>query len=266
VRVTGLAGGSTGAAIRDAAVADGLPAMFTPIGGETRRTVTVVDAGRAQMAAFYEPGPRVSAGEFAAFEADFAAALQGAAVVVLTGSLPPGLAPDTYGALIRRAAQARVPAVLDAGGDVLRLGAAAGPAIIKPNLAELEQAAGQCLRGAADEPDLAAVAAAARDLLATGARAAVVSLGADGLLALTGSDCWHVVPPDVPVSNPTGAGDAVVAGLALGLARGWTWPERLRHAAALGAATVAAPAAGEFDRALYEQLLASSPVPGLLEF
>jgi tagatose 6-phosphate kinase len=266
VRVTGLAGGSTGAAIRDAAVADGVPVALTPVGGETRRTFTVVDAGRGDTAVFNEPGPRITSGEFAAFEADYAAALQGAAVVVLTGSLPPGLAPDTYGALIRRAAQAGVPAVLDAGGEVLRLGAAAGPAIIKPNLAELEQAAGQRLRGAADEPDLAAVSAAARDLLATGARAAVVSLGADGLLALAGSDCWHVVPPDVPVSNPTGAGDAVVAGLALGLARGWTWPERLRHAAALGAATVAAPAAGEFDRALYEQLLASSPVPGLLEF
>ncbi|HEY2312268.1 MAG TPA: hexose kinase [Streptosporangiaceae bacterium] len=266
VRVTGLAGGSTGAALRDAVAADGLQATFAPISGETRRTFTVVDTGLAQMAAFYEPGPCITSGEFAAFEADYAAALHGAAVVVLTGSLPPGLAPDTYAALIRRAALAGVPTVLDAGGEVLRLGAAAGPAIIKPNLAELEQAAGRRLRGAADDPDLAAVAAAARDLLATGAHAVVVSLGPDGLLALTGSDRWHVVPADVPVSNPTGAGDAVVAGLALGLARGWTWPERLRHAAALGAATVAAPVAGEFDRALYERLLASMPVPGLLEF
>jgi tagatose 6-phosphate kinase len=266
VRVTGLAGGSTGAAVQGAAAAAGLPMALTPIGGETRRTFTVVDGRRTQTAGFHEPGPRVSAAEFAAFEADYAAALAGAAVVVLTGSLPPGLGPGTYAALVRRAAQAGVPAVLDTGGEILRLAAAASPAIIKPNLAELEEAAGRSLRDAADRADLAAVGAAARDLLAAGAHAAVVSLGADGLLTLAGSDCWHVVPPDVPVSNPTGAGDAVVAGLALGLARGWAWPERLRHAAALGAATVAAPVAGEFDRAQYERLLTSSPVPGLRGF
>ena len=46
--------------------------------------------------------------------------------------------------------------------------------------------------------------------------------------------------------NATGAGDAVVAGLADGLVRGLEWPDLLRHAVALGAATVAAPVAGEF--------------------
>ena len=54
-----------------------------------------------------------------------------------------------------------------------------------------------------------------------------------------------------------------MAGLALGLASGWSWPDRLRHAAALGTATVAAPVAGEFDRAEYERLRADVRVPGL---
>ena len=251
-----------------------MPAQFTPVGGETRRSFTVVDAGRGQTAVFNEPGPEISAAEFAAFQAAYLAELADASVVVLTGSLPPGLAADTYAVLIATAEQAGVPAVLDAGGEALRLGAAAGPEIIKPNLAELELAAGHSLRASpAPEPppgpagdaaaDLTAVAAAARELLAAGARSVVVSLGPDGLLALAGHDCWHVASPDVAVRNPTGAGDAVVAGLALGLARGWAWPERLRHAAALGAATVVAPVASEFDREEYERLRAGMPVPGL---
>ncbi len=152
--------------------------------------------------------------------------------------------------------------MLDTGGEALRLGAAAGPAIVKPNLAELELAAGHSLRTLAT-PDLEAVATAARDLLASGARSAVVSLGPEGLLGLAGQDCWQVASPDVTVRNPTGAGDAVVAGLALGLALGWDWPDRLRQAAALGAATVASPVAGEFDRAEYERLRAGFPGPGL---
>jgi tagatose 6-phosphate kinase len=285
VRVVGLAGGAAGAAVRDGAAAGGVPAAFTPVGAETRRSFTVVDAGRGQAAVFNEPGPEVSAAEFAAFQAAYLAELASASVVVLTGSLPPGLAADSYAVLIAGAVRAGVPSLLDAGGEALRLGAAAGPEIIKPNLAELELAAGHSLRagpapGLADHAggglatadqatadqataDLAAVAAAARDLIAAGARAAVVSLGPDGLLALAGQDCWHVASPDVAVRNPTGAGDAVVAGLALGLARGWAWPDLLRHAAALGAATVASPVAGEFDRAEYERLHAGLPVTGL---
>jgi tagatose 6-phosphate kinase len=52
--------------------------------------------------------------------------------------------------------------------------------------------------------------------------------------------------------NATGAGDAATAGLARGLLLGQQWPERLAHAAALGAAAVAAPVAGEFSHADYE--------------
>jgi tagatose 6-phosphate kinase len=264
VTVTGLAGGSTGAAIRAAVGAYDIKDVLTPIAGETRRTVTVVDSQRAQVAVFNEPGPTISAAELAAFETGYAAVLPGVEIVVLTGSLPPGADLGAYATLIDRAARAGIPAVLDAGGDVLRRGAAAGPAIVKPNLAELEDAAGRLLRDQAGRPDLLAVAAAARELLAIGAQAVVVSLGSDGLLALSGDGCWHLDAADVAVSNPTGAGDAVVAGLALGLVRGWTWPDRLRHAAALGAATTVTPVAGEFDRALYRRLAADGPVPAVV--
>ena len=88
----------------------------------------------------------------------------------------------------------------------------------------------------------AAAAAAAAELRGRRGRGAVVvSLGGDGLLAVTGEGTWHAAPPARVAGNPTGAGDAVVAGLAHGLVLGRPWPERLRHAAALGTAAVAAP-------------------------
>ncbi len=46
-----------------------------------------------------------------------------------------------------------------------------------------------------------------------------------------------------------------MAGLALGLSRGSAWPERLRGGAALGAAAVAAPAAGDIDTDDYHREL-----------
>jgi tagatose 6-phosphate kinase len=254
VLVAGLAGGVTGEAVRAGLAAAGVPGTFTPIAGETRRTFAVVDTASHDTALFNEPGPAVSAGEYAGFLVSYEKSLTGCDAVVLSGSLPPGLPPDSYAGLTARAAAAGVPVVLDAGGTALRHGAAAGPAIAKPNLAELADAVGRPL------PDLAAAAAAAAELRAAGAGAVVVSLGGDGLLAVTGDGTWHAAPPARVAGNPTGAGDAVVAGLAHGLVLGRPWPERLRHAAALGTAAVAAPAAGQFDAADYRRALAGTRV------
>jgi tagatose 6-phosphate kinase len=241
VLVTGLAGGITGAGVAAALGVLGVRAAFTPVCAPTRRTFSVVD-GRGHVASFYEAGPAVGAAEFAGFLRGYQEALAEADAVVLSGSLPPGLPDGTYATLIEAASAAGVPTVLDAHGEALRLGAAAGPAIVKPNLSELEALAGRPLPAG----DLAAVAGAARELRGTGAQAVVVTLGPGGLLAVTGDGCWRARPPAAVAGNATGAGDAVAAALAHGLVLGRPWDERLRHAAALGAATAAAPVAGEF--------------------
>jgi tagatose 6-phosphate kinase len=252
VLVLGLAGGITGAGVEAALHERGVPATLTPVAGETRRTFSVVDDSR--VTAFYEPGPTVSEEEFAGFRRGYEQALEEAAAVVLSGSLPPGLADSTYAMLIETAAAAAVPAVLDTHGEALRRGAAAGPAIVKPNLAELaalaDPAASSALVPPADGPANLATAAAAAGQL-RGAQAVVVTLGPDGLLATTGDACWRARAPAAVAGNATGAGDAVAAALAHGLVLGRPWDERLRHAAALGAATAAAPVAGEFRRQDY---------------
>ena len=262
VLVTGLAGGITGAAVAAALGELGVRAGFTPVAGQTRRTFTVVDE-RREAAAFHEPGPAVGAAEFAAFLDDYREALAGADAVVLSGSLPPGLPDATYATLIAAASGAGVPAVLDAHGEALRLGAAAGPAIVKPNLAELEVLTGGPL---ALEADVMAAACGLRGVKAHGAygahgaRAVVVTLGRDGLLAVTGDGCWRARPPAAVAGNATGAGDAVAAALAHGLVLGRPWHERLRHAVALGAAAAAAPVAGEFRSCDYTGALAAVTV------
>jgi tagatose 6-phosphate kinase len=263
VLLMGLVGGPTGSGIEDALAQLEVPTDFTPIAAETRRTLTVVEgtviegivvAGTGATTAFNEPGPPVSAREFTEFRARYEKALAGSAAVVLSGSLPTGLAADTYAALIKTATTAGVPTVLDTHGEALLLGAAADPAIVKPNLEELEKLAGRRLSNL-HGPDLAAVSVAADQLRLMGAQAVVASLGADGLLAATGDSYWRARPATTMAGNATGAGDAVVAALAHGLVLGRPWDDRLRHAAALGAAAVAAPVAGEFSQADYASAL-----------
>jgi tagatose 6-phosphate kinase len=255
VQVMGFAGGVTGEQVRSALGELGVPAAFTRISGETRRTFAVVDTVHGDTALFNEPGPAVGQDEYAKFCGTYERALAGSTAVVLSGSLPQGLSPDTYAELGAMAAAAGVPVVLDAHGEALLRGVAARPAIVKPNLAELEALAGRSLstvRGA----DTDAVALAARELRAAGPQAVVVTLGAEGLWAVTGDGSWRAAPSAAMRGNPTGAGDAVAAGLAHGLVLGRPWEERLRHAVALGTASVAAPAAGEFSHADYAEILA----------
>jgi tagatose 6-phosphate kinase len=256
VHAIGFLGGLTGQAVRSGLDEAGVPATFTPITGCTRRTFTVVDDARGRVAGFYEPGPAVTCEEYLGLTVLYKRKLDGCAAVVLSGSLPPGVPADSYAALAKVAADAGVPALVDAGGPPLLAAAAVDAAVVKPNLAELERSTGRRLAAASGRPDLAAVGHAAAGLRAAGALAVVVSLGPDGLLAVTAEQTWRVVSAGPVAGNPTGAGDAVAAGLALGLSRGEPWEERLRQAVALGAAAVAAPAAGDIDLAAYRCELA----------
>ncbi|MGH3402891.1 MAG: PfkB family carbohydrate kinase, partial [Streptosporangiaceae bacterium] len=115
-RVLGLAGGGTGAEVTSALAGLGVPATFTPVGGETRRTFAVVDTRHRATALFNEPGPEVTADEYAAFLVTYEKTLADSAAVVLSGSLPRGLPAGAYAELVAAAAAAGVPAVLDTHG------------------------------------------------------------------------------------------------------------------------------------------------------
>ncbi|MGC5022029.1 1-phosphofructokinase family hexose kinase [Micromonospora sp. DT47] len=242
VVLTGLAGGGTGDRIRRDVVAAGITEQLVAVAGESRRTLAVVDRAAGDATGFWEPGPRVHADEWETFLRRYRGMLPDAAAVVLSGSAPAGVPEDGYARLISAARDAGVLAVLDADGSALRLGVTAGPAVVKPNRAELS--------AATDHED---IWAGVRSLLAAGAGAVVVSAGADGLLASTPDRRWVARPPEPLTGNPTGAGDACVAALVRGLVAGNGWPERLADAVALSAAAVLRPVAGEVDRDAYRR-------------
>jgi tagatose 6-phosphate kinase len=224
VVLTGFAGAEVRAELRTA----GLHDEFVDTPG--RRTITVVDGVDATV--LCEPGPVISAEQWAFLIEQVRSLAVDASAVVLSGSLPPGVPEDAYAQLGRAAGDH--PVLLDTSGPALLAGLAATPAVVKPN-----------------RDELAELGASPESLLAGGAGAVVVSCGAEGLTAVTGAGTWRARPPEVVTGNPTGAGDAVVAALAATVAE--QWPERLRDAVALSAATVLAPVAGEFDRAAYER-------------
>jgi len=164
VTLAGLVGGGVGRELVTGLDGSGISTALTWVCGETRRTFAVVDTGRGDTAVFNEPGPPVSVGEYREFFVTYERALASCAAVVLSGSLPPGVPADAYADLIAAAAQASVPAILDASGAALAHGVAAGPALVKPNLAELGEVSDQSMERAG-QPDADAVVTAAGRLL-----------------------------------------------------------------------------------------------------
>ncbi|WP_338671967.1 1-phosphofructokinase family hexose kinase [Streptomyces sp. SCSIO 30461] len=255
--VTGFAGGPTGAVLRERLAGQPQPIRdsLVPIAANTRRTLAVVETTSGGTTQLNEPGPQVTADEWAAFLMTYEALLPDAEAVALCGSLPPGIHVGAYAELIRRARTAGVPSVLDTSGEPLRRGIAARPDLAKPNADELAQLTGS------REP-----VRATRDARRRGAHTVVSSLGPDGMLAATADGVWRATAPAKPkvAGNPTGAGDAAVAGLLSGLVDSLPWPDRLSRAVALATAAVLAPTAGDFDRAAYERLLPGIAVTELL--
>lgn len=229
---TGYVAGPVGQSIVDDLDAAGIDHDFVPlVAGVSRQTVTVVDEASGDATVFLEPGPEVSESDWAAFLDRYDRLAARARAVVLSGSLPPGLPEDAYAQLARRTPGT---SLVDTAGPALLAAARARADVLLPNAAELRESTG-CLNpldGAAD-------------LLEAGAGAVVVSLAADGLLAVTAAGAWRVPAVERLAGNPTGAGDALAAALAA--TADLPWPERLGTGVAWSAAAVPMPLAGEVD-------------------
>ncbi len=244
VVATGLTGGATGERIRADLATTAVREAMVEIAAESRRTVTVHAVEDGDATVFNEPGPQVTGPEWERFSATFGDLLTDARVVVLGGSVPPGLPAEAYGVLVRAARRHGARVVVDTSGPALLAAVRAGPDVVKPNADELADATGH------GEPVRGAEA-----LRAAGARAVLASSGPDGLVVVDEATCLRARPPERVPGNPTGAGDACVAAVADGLARDHTWAQILPRAVALAAAAVPMPRAGEVDFALAERLL-----------
>ena len=78
----------------------------------------------------------------------------------------------------------------------------------------------------------------ARDLIRSGVRQVVMTLGEKGALIVTTSSCRHVPAPEMSVLDTTGAGDAFNAGLATALASGEALESAVEFAVVAGGLAV----------------------------
>lgn len=227
----GFVGGTTGRFIEHVLNQEGVPTDFVRVAGETRTNLDIQEQSGAPPTALNECGPTIRAEELDELRAKLRKVLIGAKMVVLGGSLPPGVPPGIYAELIQLARERGVRAVLDADGESLKLGLAAKPFMIKPNAAEAARLLGQEVASPEDAVE------AAKVLVGRGIGLVVISMGSKGAVAVTAEESWLAAPPEVKAISTIGSGDSMIAGITHTLGEQGSLAEALRWGSAAGAAT-----------------------------
>jgi 1-phosphofructokinase len=229
--VMGLIAGTMGRLLRDGLQAQGYDCDFVEVAGETRSNVTVIDEATRVTTKLNEAGPTIDEPALLALQERLLQRTRSGDLVVFSGSLPPGVPPNTYERLIRAVHTREALAILDTSGPALALGCAAAPEFIKPNDDEAAdlvslpfETAGQWVRGV-------------RAILQLGPQRVLLSLGRQGALLADRDGIWWGQPPSIVEVSAVGAGDALMAAGLWAWNRGHGAEEILHWAVAAGTAT-----------------------------
>jgi 1-phosphofructokinase len=235
----GFKAGTTGEAVEQFLVRKGVATDFITVGGQSRLNVVIHCEKGGWETTVTTSTLSVSDEDIIALQDRFLGVLPEASCVVLGGTLPQGVSPEFYTTLIRHARRRDVPVIFDASEPYLSAGLEGGPTYIKPNRDELSQ----CL----DRPITSCSEAywAGRELTERYGVSAVITLGAEGALALLSERSYFIPGLDVPVASTAGAGDAVLAGLAAAIDSASPLEDGLRLGFAAAAAVVMMPGTAE---------------------
>jgi 6-phosphofructokinase 2 len=205
-----------------------------PIPGDTREDWTIDEISSGRQFRFVLPGPRLTDVEIAQCRAAVREHCAGAAFLVASGSLPPGVPATFYRDLATDLAETGL--VLDASGNALREGLGVAVHVIKPSLRELEDLIGHPL------PDTDSRLAAARQIVRSGgARYVALTLGGEGAMLIGADTALAATPPQVAVRSTVGAGDSFLGAFVWALCEKLAIQDAFRLAVAAGAAALLAP-------------------------
>jgi len=250
VIATGIVGGHTGDFIRSAIEGEGVVARFLEVPHPTRITMAYIETESGRDTKIVPSGAELDDTIGASFLSHYEALLRAnkCDIVLLCGSLPPGLPDDYYGTLIDTAAAHGARVLLDTSGAPLARAIGHDPFVITPNLHEACE-----LAGSDDRKTVIDFLRRASKRMGM----AVLTLGSEGAVFCVNGTARAVPAPHVKTVNPVGAGDAFVAGLACAYARyGLNTFMMYRWSLAAGACTAQSRGL-TWDPALFDSMLAA---------
>jgi len=250
------AGGLTGARLQELLDQEDLDHHRFPIAGLTRESLVILEESTGRQYRFGMPGPELREQEREQFLDELSFVEPAPDYLVVSGSLPPGVPTDYYTRVVRTGKNRGAKAVIDVSGEALEKVLKEGVYLIKPNIREFRELVGK------DIKEESQIKAEAQKMVKNGyCEMLIISLGSAGALMISSEISERILPPTVPIVSKVGAGDSMVAGIVLSLARGKTPRESVLFGVAAGTAAVMTPGTElcrrEDAERLYENMLSS---------
>lgn len=226
-------GGRTGVELAGFLRGERIPARIIRL-REPARVNVIITTNTGRQMRFNPPGPVISAEEWGRLFTAAKRELARSDLLILSGSLPRGLPVNTYASLLRLAHRFGVKTLLDCDGSAFAVALKEHPFLVKPNAHELAQWWGRPLRTEAE------IVRAARALSNQTRGWVLVSRGDKRSLLLneTEGSCSFSQPPRVRPCNTVGAGDALLAAVALAVQKGQPPATWLKHGVRTGSVAV----------------------------
>jgi len=225
-------GGGTGRMVQHGLNQLGIKTDFVWVEDETRiNTVAQEDSGEWYIR-LNEPGPHIPEDAIQSLLAKAEAYASKNDIWVAAGSLPQDVPADFYAQLIHLLKNKGVRVFFDANGEALRAGLTDPPFLVNPDITETENYVGFSIHNYDDAKR------AVLPFLRLGVEYVALSIDGLGLLLASQQEMMLATPPKVSIRNVTGAGDALMAGMAYGFARGMDLREIARLGAAFSAVAV----------------------------
>ncbi|MFW2589603.1 1-phosphofructokinase family hexose kinase [Sagittula sp. SSi028] len=230
-------GGTTGSALGQLLSDYNLDVLEVAAPGDTRHSFAVTDQTSGDQFRFVLNGPTWTQAQLGAVLDDIVAEATEDALIVFSGSMPPGAEVGFLTRACDRLSPRRV--IIDTSGPHLEHqagGPAPAPFVLRMDSHEARELSGQPLVTREDS------AAFAEVLRQKGAgEIVIIARGADGSVMATPEGRWHVTAANETVVSAIGAGDSFVGGFTMSIAKGSPAPEALRSGAAAASAAVLSP-------------------------
>lgn len=246
----GLLGGHTGRFLAELVQQENLPSQWTWTESETRTSVIIIQENHGEATVINEPGAPVSEADWLALQRNILREAQANPEICFCGSLPPGIAPEWFAALLTSLIAQGAHVWVDGSGPGLAAAARVPGVRLKINGAEVAALLGTPPITTATEAQQAC-----QQLQALAVHQGAITLGSAGAVAFTPDGCWLAQPPTLTVVSAVGSGDSFLGGWLVAGTQGAVPDQCLRWACAAGAANALSPASGRLAPADFRRLL-----------
>ena len=231
------AGGTSGELFQKLLDQEGIKQHCIHIKNRTREDLAIREDSSGQLFRVVTPGPEINVQEQESILEQIGNLPVTPDFTVISGSLPPGMPPSCCIRIIKLMKSKGSRVILDTKARNLKqIVKKEGVFLLKPNINELSELTGKEITQEADQET------AARELVKKSrSEYVVVSLGAAGVILVSQDKVERFRAPTVSIKSRVGAGDSTVAGITLGLSRGYSISKSVQYGIAAGTAAVMTP-------------------------